>query len=493
MRTDGETEFGEALHQGKTPASSGVASTTVRRAALTVTLLASFVTPFMASSVNIALPTIGREFAIDAVTLTWVATGYLLAAAALLLPFGRLGDIHGRRRVFLYGALAYTTTSALCGFAASVEWLILCRALQGASASMIFATSTALLTSVFPAEQRGKALGVSVAAVYLGLSLGPPLGGVLIQQLGWRSLFFVNVPLGVGIALLLARLDGEWADARGERFDWSGSLILGVGLTLLVLGTPQIGAPGGWLLLPGGLALAAFVGWERRAADPLLDVRLFARSPVFAFSNLAALINYAATFAVTFLLSLYLQVIKALGPQSAGAVLIAQPLVMAACSPVAGRLSDRVEPRTVASLGMGLTALGLAALATLREETPLTMVVATLALLGLGFGLFSSPNTNAVMGAVARRDYGVASATLGTMRLVGQALSMGLASLIFALIVGRVPIPVAASADVLRGLRSAFLLFAGLCGLGVLASLARGSVVRGDGSGEREDRRGAHE
>ncbi|MFB3818392.1 MAG: MFS transporter [Candidatus Methylomirabilales bacterium] len=451
-----------------------------RRAALLVTLLASFVTPFMASSVNIALPTIGREFGADAVRLGWVATAYILAAAALLLPFGRLADIRGRRRVFLWGSLAYAVASVACALAPSIGWLIALRAVQGGAVSTIFATSTALLTSVFPPGERGRVLGINVAAVYIGLSLGPSLGGVMTQHLGWRTLFLANLPLGLSIALLLAwRLRGEWAEARGESFDLVGTLVLAATLTLLMLGTPEVGRAGGWLLLPGAIGLVAFVLWERRARHPLLDPALFTESPVFAFSNLAALINYAATFAVTFLLSLYLQVVKALSPQAAGLILIAQPLVMAACSPFAGRLSDRVQPRTVASAGMGLTALGLALLTALGPATPLPAIMATLGLLGLGFGLFSSPNTNAVMGAVERRYYGVASATLGTMRLTGQMVSMGLASLVFALALGRVPIAAARPENVLQSLRAAFLLFTLLCGLGIFASLARGTVARG--------------
>ncbi|HEX9899696.1 MAG TPA: MFS transporter, partial [Candidatus Methylomirabilis sp.] len=197
---------------------------------------------------------------------------------------------------------------------------------------------------------------------------------------------------------------------------------------------------------------------------------------VFTFSNLAALINYSATFAVTFLLSLYLQYTKGLGPRDAGLILVSQPLVMAAFSPIAGRLSDRIEPRTVASLGMAFTVLGLVLLAFLGEGTPLAFIVATLVILGFGFALFSSPNTNAVMSSVDRRLYGVASATLGTMRLSGQMLSMGIAMLVFALYVGRVRIGAANPASFLYSLKVAFAIFAILCFFGIFASLARGRL-----------------
>jgi MFS family permease len=226
----------------------------------------------------------------------------------------------------------------------------------------------------------------------------------------------------------------------------------------------------------GTLGIVAFFQWELRAAHPVLDVRLLKENPVFTFSNLAALINYSATFAVTFLLSLYLQYIKGLSPQDAGLVLVSQPAVMAMFSPLAGRLSDRIEPRTVASLGMAFTVLGLSLLAFLGEKTPLGFVVVSLSILGFGFALFSSPNTNAVMSSVEKRWYGVASATLGTMRLMGQALSMGIATLVFTLYVGRLQIQEASHALFLKSVQVAFVIFAGLCFGGIFASLARGKI-----------------
>jgi MFS family permease len=220
----------------------------------------------------------------------------------------------------------------------------------------------------------------------------------------------------------------------------------------------------------------AFALWEARTASPLLDVSLFRKNRVFALSNLAALIHYSATFAVGFLLSLYLQYIKGFTPDGAGTVLVAQPAVMALLSPFAGRLSDVIEPRVVASLGMGMTAAGLLMLTFLVPDTSLGLILAALLLLGLGFALFSSPNTNAVMGAVEKRYYGVASGILGTMRLVGQMLSMGLVMLIFALYLGKAHIRPANYHLFLAGVRTAFAVFGVLCALGVFASLARGNV-----------------
>ncbi len=449
-----------------------------RRSALLISTLSSFLTPFMGSSILIALPTIGREFGVDAIVLGWVATSFILAAAVFLLPFGRLADIRGRKRVFAWGVTLFTAASLLCGVAPSVGLLIAFRVLQGVGSTLMFGSGTAILTSVYPAGDRGWVLGVNVAAVYLGLSLGPPLGGQLTWHFGWRSIFLICVPAGlVVLALIRWRLPGEWAGARGEPFDGGGACLSGLGLVLLVFGlSAASGARSAGLILLAVLAFAAFVRWEYRTPSPMLDMELFRRNPVFVFSNLAALIHYSATFGVSFLLSLYLQELRGLGPQAAGMVLLCQPAFMATCSPFAGRLSDRAEPRTVASTGMAMTAAALAVFAFLGPETPIALIALNLVLLGVGFALFSSPNTNAVMSSVDRRAYGVASATLGTMRLTGNLLSMATSTLVLAIFLGRQQITPALHSVFLQGVRVAFAIFAVLCVLGVFASLARGKV-----------------
>jgi len=449
-----------------------------RGTALLVAILSSFLTPFMASSVNIALPSIGREFAMSAVSLSWVATSYLLAAAVFLVPMGRIADIYGRKRVFLYGVVIYTVSSLILPMSTSGTMLISLRVVQGIGASMIFGTSIAILTSVFPVGERGRALGINVATVYAGLSLGPFLGGLLTEHFQWRSIFLANVPLGlIIIVFVLWKLKGDWAEARGEKFDVTGSIIYGVTLVTVMYGLsllPDI--LGGWLILIGVLGLFAFIRYEMKAKSPVLDVNLFASSRVFAFSNLAALINYSATWAVSFLLSLYLQYVRGLSPQNAGFVLVSQPLVMAAFSPFAGRLSDKLEPRILASVGMALSAIALLLLALLDEETAFGFIIASLAIAGLGLALFSSPNTNAIMSSVETKFYGVASGTVGTMRLIGQMLSMGISMLLIALYVGRVEITPEYYPLFLKSAKVAFVIFAALCFGGVFASLARGKL-----------------
>jgi len=434
----------------------------------------------MGSAVVIALPTIGREYHAGAIALGWVTTAYLLAAAVALVPFGRLADIHGRRRVFTIGIAGYTAASLLCAVAPSTGFLIALRALQGVGGAMIFSTSAALVTSAYPLNERGKALGWNVAAVYTGLSFGPLLGGILTQHLGWRSLFFVNTALGILIlGVVVWKVKQEWAEFAGARFDVRGTLIYGVSIVALMLGFSDLPAMHALFLLLGGLAgLAAFIAWQLRAASPILDLRLFRRNRTFAFSNLAALINYAATAAVAFLLSLYLQYNRGFSAQVAGVILVAQPALQTVFSPLAGRLSDRIQPRLVVSTGMAMTVVSLAVFAFLRVDTPLAVIIANLAWLGLAFALFSSPNTNAIMSAVDHRFYGVASGTLATMRTVGQMTSMGVAMLLMSLYIGNAAITPANAGRFLLTARVGFGLFAGLCVSGVLASLARGDLAR---------------
>lgn len=451
---------------------------TNRRSALIAATMASFLTPFLGSSINVALPAIGHDLHLTPVALSWVASAFILASAVCLVPFGHLADRLGRRRVFLAGMMAFATLTLACGFAPSGPVLILLRVLQGIGAAAVFGTGLAILTSVYPAGERGRVLGLNAAAVYAGLSLGPFVGGVLTERWGWPSIFFVSAPIGCAtVAVAWRGLRGEWKGETGGSFDGIGAVLYGVALVALMSGLSRVPAATGFVLIAGSLvAFAAFVAWERRVAHPVLNVGLLASNQVFARSNLAALINYSANFATTFLLSLYLQYVRGLSPGRAGLVLLTQSVVMAAVSPAAGLLSDRWEPRIVASIGMGLSVAGLAWLCLLGPDTPITAIVVALVVLGAGFGLFSSPNTNAVMGAVEKRHYGAASATLGTMRLVGQMLSLGVAAAALAAFVGREAITAARPAEFLAGLHLAFVIFTGLGAAGIWASLSRGNL-----------------
>ena len=447
-----------------------------RRGGLIAATVASFLTPFMASSINIALPPIGREFSLDAVALGWVATSYILAAAVFLLPFGRLADIFGRKKIFIAGLASFTVTSILVALVQNGTELVIARVAQGVAGALLFGTGMAILTSIFPPSERGRVLGLNAAAVYIGLSLGPTIGGVITDSFGWRGIFMLNALLAFfALIIVITQLKTEFQECKGEAFDMKGAIVYGLALCALMLGFSELPDSTGFVLLvAGALGLTAFVFLESRIQFPLLAVKIFRHNIVFAMSNAASLINYSATFATGFLLSLYLQFVKGFSPTDAGLILVAQPIVMAMISPFAGKRADKIGARTLASVGMAISAAGLAMFIFIGNDTSMIYIVAALVILGAGFGLFSSPNTSAVMGSVERRQYGVASATLGTTRLVGQMLSLGIAMLLFSLIIGHVRISAAVHDELVSSLRVAFAIFTGLCVIVVFASLARG-------------------
>ena len=455
-----------------------VGNGTGKRMVLLVTTIASFIFPLALSAVNIALPTIAKELSLDAVTLNWIATAYLLSTAALLVPFGRIADIYGRKKIFIFGTVIHTLASLFSGMANSAAMLISCRVFQGIGGAMVVGNAAALLISVFPANERGKVLGINIAATYMGLSLGPVLGGVLTQHLGWRSIFFLSAFLGCAvIGVALWKLKGEWTGAKGERFDFTGSIIYILGLVALVYGFTLLPEMSGvWLIIGGAIGLSAFVRWEMKTRSPVLNMSLFRNSKTFTLSNLAALIHYSATFAIAFLMSLYLQYLKGFDPGSAGLILVAMPAMQAIFSPLAGRLSDRIEPRVIASAGMALTTVGLVIFIFLNEATPLELIIGNLLLMGFGFALFSSPNTNAVMSSAPKTAYGVASATLGTMRGIGMVLSMAITMLMFTVYIGRVQITPDHYPLFQESMKTSFIIFAVLCFGSIFASLARGKV-----------------
>lgn len=451
---------------------------TLQRSALLVATLTSFMGPFMISSVNVALPAIQEDLAMNAVQLSWIATAYLLAVAIGLVPSGKIADIHGRKKVFATGLAIYTLGSGAAIFADSAAFLISTRVVQGIGAAMFVTTGMAILTSIFPGKERGRAIGIYVAAVYIGLSVGPFAGGLLTQYFGWRSIFIVMLPLGLfSLLLTLHYLRGEWRGEAGQRLDVAGSILYMAAIFCLVYGAtilPQI--PGLLLVLLGTFLLILFIRQQIRTPFPVFDVKLFTTNKTFTFSSLAALLNYSATFAVTFLLSLYLQYLKAMPPQTAGTVLMAQPVMMALLSPYAGRLSDRIEPRLIATAGMLITVTGVSFFALLQPDTNLLLIVANLILLGTGFALFSSPNMSAIMGAVNRQDYGLASGAVATMRLLGQMFSMALATVVLSLTVGRQAISPENYGLFLDSLQLVFTVSAILCLCGVYFSWFRGSL-----------------
>lgn len=440
---------------------------------LAITMVANFFNPFTGSAVNIALPRISAELHLDAVAMSWVTMAYLLASAVMLVPLGKVADRWGRKTVFLTGNIVFMVASFLCAAATSGGFLIAMRILQGLGTSMMVTTSMAILMSAFPPKERGKVIGMNVASVYLGLSAAPVLGGILTQSLGWRSLFIINGSVSVFVALaIFFAIRTEWKESEKGRFDWYGSLLYVLSLILLMYGFSKMPETFAIVMTAAGLiGLYFFIRMEIKVTFPVLDVAMFRDNIVYALSNLSAFINYAATFAVSFVLSLYLQYAKHLTPREAGMLLMAQPVLMALVSIFSGRLSDRFNPKWLASTGMAISVVGLCMLAFLTIGSSNAYILSALGILGFGFGLFSSPNTNVVMSSVENKHYGVASATLATMRNLGMMFSMAIASLAVHVFIGNRPLGDPTIPDFMHSSQVIFLLFSALCLLGVFTSL----------------------
>jgi EmrB/QacA subfamily drug resistance transporter len=450
-----------------------------KRSVQLVAAFAAFLTPFLGSAVNLALPSIGKDLDASAIGLGWVISSFILSSAIFLMPFGRLADIIGRKKVFSVGILLFTISTFIIVFSWNLTSLIVLRIIQGISGAMIFGTSLAIITSVFPVGERGRAMGINITAVYIGLSAGPVIGGLLTHYFGWRSIFAFLVPFGIASLILIkTKIKAEWADSKGEKFDWRGSLIYGAALLGFMYGFSRLPSATGLICLVLAVLLAViFVIFEKGSENPVFDMSLILRNRVFAFSGLAALINYSATSATGFFISLYLQYLKGFDARTAGLIMISQPIAMTLLSPLAGKLSDKYNPGIIASIGMGLTAMGLILLCFVTPLTQVYVIVFLLFLMGLGFGLFSSPNSNAIMSSVENRYLGVASGVVGTMRMVGQMLSMGIAMMLIALYIGKQTINISTYPGLISGMRTGFVIFSLLSVLGIFASLARNRTI----------------
>jgi len=440
---------------------------------LAISTATAFILPFLVASVNVALPTMGRDLSMDAVLMTWVSTSYFLAIGVVQVPFGRLSDILGRRRIFIFGLILSTLGSFMGAFANSVPLLLLSRVFQGFGSGMTFNVSVAILSSVFPGKERAKAIGISQSGTYLGLSLGPLFGGLLTEHFGWHSIFGISAVLGVLLVILvIIGLKGEWRDARGEKFDITGSIFYVIGIALFMYGFSSLPSLTGIILFIAGAAgLVLFVWWESKVPSPIFNVALFRHNRIFIFSNIAALVTYLSTFAINYLLSLYLQYIKGMTAEKAGLVLIFASVLMTTFTILAGFLAQKIESRLIATFGMALDLAATVMLIFLGNSTPLWYVILSLMIYGTGIGLFVSPNTNAIMGSVENKVLGVASGTLGTMRTAGMMLSMAITMVLFSVYIGQAEITSQYYPQFLTSVRAGFIIFSA-CGLGgVIAQL----------------------
>jgi EmrB/QacA subfamily drug resistance transporter len=414
---------------------------------------------------NTVLPVIATALGADVADAQWVVSIYVLVLSCLLLAFGRLGDLRGYRRTYLAGFGLFVVSSATCAFATSMAMLVAARGIQAVGAAMLAANSPPILTNAFPEEQRGKALGLQATAVYLGLAVGPPLGGWLTAAFGWSAVFLINVPIGLAALLLGMRVipRDRTRSQLSESFDVQGAALFSAGLVLLIFGLNQVHA-WGWTsplllacVLAAGAALTMFVVVEGHKTSPLLDLGVFSSRP-FSASVVSAILNYMSIFAMTFMLPFYLIQARGLSVAVAGLVLTAQPLVMALTAPFSGMLSDRIGARVPATAGMVIIALGLGLLSRLGLETPLLAIVATLLLIGFGVGLFTSPNTSAALGSVPRPRRGIASGVLATARNLGMVLGIGVGGAIFTSMLAPGPAAIAEAAS--AGLLSAAIIAA---------------------------------
>jgi EmrB/QacA subfamily drug resistance transporter len=456
--------------QRTTPGSPGMILLTV--------CIAQFMAPFMLTAVGVALPSMGRDLGATAVQLGLVEQLYVLSVAIFMLTFGRLGDIVGQRRVFLSGLFVFTLLTFLLGFAGSIRFVMFCRFFQGLGAAMVLSGSMALVAAAYPPAQRARKIGLVSTCTYTGLSTGPVIGGYVTLHFGWSHVFLLAVPIGVAaIVSGLFGMEEMEKNASGERMDWRGSLAYAVSVGCIMTGAAHareiaLGLP---LIVLGIFGLIAFIRMEMQTDSPLLDISLLFGNRFFTLSCLAALGNYAATFGVIFLMSLFLQYGKGLSPRQAGYVLLMQPLMQLAASPVAGRLAERFAVAKLATAGMLTSSAGLLlAAVTIGPDIPLALVILELMLIGWGFGIFITPNSTAIMGSVEKKQFGVASGMIGAMRTLGMAASLTAVALIFSLLMGKQPITAANLPVFIVSMKTGLAVFAVFSCLGVLLSLGRG-------------------
>jgi EmrB/QacA subfamily drug resistance transporter len=448
--------------------------------------------PFDGSIVNLALPKIQQSFNATFADLILISTVYLVVIASFQTSFGRLGDRSGMKRVFVLGVAIFTAGSFLAGLSAGVPQLLSFRILQGVGAAMMSAIAGAIVVAAFPLAERGRALGINLGAVYTGLTAGPVVGGVLVVLFGWRSIFYVNVPIGIiTVALAYLYLKEEKVERPKSKFDFPGAAALTLFLVTLLLTLSGLGLSlweSGALVLTCVSSFIGFVFLERRPGImPLVDLRLFTQNRPFAAGNATALMNYTASSGTLLVMSLYLQDVLGYSPVTAGLILLVQPVVMVVTAPISGALSDRVSARILSSIGMLTRVVAFFLLSLLGVSSSGAAIWFPLMLVGLGHALFSSPNTNSVMSSVPREEIGLASGTLGTVRSAAQSIGVAVMGGVvaaampagaFAALSGGVTASASIAQFFVTGMREAFLIAAALSAIGVLTSLVRGRDER---------------
>ncbi len=408
---------------------------------LIICTILSFFTVFAVNAVNVVIPSIAAEFGMNNIVQNWVTIIFLLVVAVLSVPAGQISGKFGLKKVTIISVILFIIISIINVLITSTELFLICRLILGIALAFINVTSMAMIVSAFKPQDRGAALGINITGVYVGLSLSPVLGGILNYNLGWRSVVLFGVPfLFVILALLLFKIKDEWITFEGIPIDVKGSLIYGIGMVLFIYGFTILNETLGVILTALGIILLVIFGFiELRQANPVFDIRFF-KNHKFLAANFASLSAYLATYAVVTILNYHLQYIKGFDSQYAGMILLVAPVCQVVLAPIAGRLSDKYVPQILAAIGMGLGTASLVLFSFLNTDTSLEFLIVAMVIYGIGFGLFSPPNTNVIMGSVPPKDTSVASAAVATMRTVGQAMSMGILTLVFAFVMGNVPI-----------------------------------------------------
>ncbi|CAM4041297.1 MFS transporter [Saccharibacillus endophyticus] len=395
--------------------------------------LFTFMATLDGSIVNVALPTITGDLGLQLGHAQWVSSIYLMAICSFILLFGRLGDIFGKIRIFRIGTVVFVVGSLLCGLSGSLATLIAARIVQAIGASMTMANSQGIVTDIFPANERGKALGLVGTFVSLGSIAGPGVGGIMVSSLGWESIFWINVPIGVIAILLGAKLLPSDIRTSKKRIDGGGSLLFAgfiVSLIAAILLGQEIGY-GDWriigLLLFAVASFLAFLRVESRIGEPMLDLSLF-RNPLFTLSILCGFLVFVSMFCYNIIAPFYLQSIVGLSPSNAGWMMMIYPLVMVVIAPISGAMSDRFGSEWLTFIGLLLMVGAQAGLASLHEGSTLFTVGGFIALLGLGGGMFQSPNNSLVMSTVPRPRLGVAGSVNSLIRNLGMVVGIAVAT-----------------------------------------------------------------
>ncbi len=424
---------------------------------------AQFFLPFMMAGVNSALPPIGMDTLASAKELSLLTTFYALGLATFQLTTGRMGDIWGRKRMFLWGLGIFIITSALIGFTNSILFMQALRFVQGAGAAMFAASGLAILATVAPDGQRGKYIGFSAAVVYAGIACGPPVAGFITGGIGWRWIFFANaIAASIAWAFMFCSVREEWYEGKGEPFDWRGGFIYGAGMASLAIGSTilqELPLKGVLLLCIGLGLLVIYVMLESRTKYPLLDINLLLKNRVFALSSLAAFVNYSASFGMILFFSIYLQVVRGMSVTDAGLFLSLQFVVQAGATPLASRLADRHGPGRISAVGIGLCGLGLCACAFLGRESNLMFFVIAQIMLGLSMSFFAAPNTTVMLESVDRAHVGQAASFVGTMRTCGALVNTTIISMTLGYFLGNSPVTVDNIDEFLMSMRVDLMLF----------------------------------